>query len=117
MRGFYFGFGMYLQITLVLTVFLSILSIDIVNALNFPQCGEFVFPQEDTKLSTEEIQFKQTLPFLFESFDSGNYSGIERYLKSLEKYRNPLAYDNKNLEQQRLPPLLEIVSHDKHFSS
>lgn len=53
----------------------------------WPQCAEFRFRNNDSDLNTEEKRFKQRIPKLFESYDCGNYSGVERTLKSLESLR------------------------------
>lgn len=57
----------------------------LVNA--WPQCAEFRFRNNDSNLNTDEKRFKQRIPTLFESYDSGNYSGVERTLKLLESLR------------------------------
>lgn len=100
---------MWLKILLFLIVYISVLSIDIVNGVTWPQCGEFVFPKDDTNLSIEEKQFRRKLPTLFESYDCGNAFDVEQTLKSLEKFKN-LTSEKKCLETQTLSPSLEIVS-------
>lgn len=107
---------MYLRITFVLCVYLSCLSIDTANALEWPKCGEFVFPEENTNLSAEEKQFRRKLPSLFKSFDSGNYSDIEITLRSLEQFQSLQTSDIEYLERQKLSPSLEIVSVDSIFA-
>lgn len=56
-------------------------------ATAWPQCAEFRFRNNDINLNTEEKRFKQRIPTLFESYENGNYSGVERTLKSLESLR------------------------------
>lgn len=97
---------MWLKILLFLIVYISI---DIVNGVAWPQCGEFVFPKDDTNLSIEEKQFRRKLPTLFDSYDCGNAFDVEKTLKSLEKFKN-LTSEKKCLETQTLSPSLEIVS-------
>lgn len=105
------GFGMCFKIIFfVIVCQSSSVFIDPINALGWPECGEFVFPNDDTNLSAEEKQFRRKLPNLFDSFESGNFSGIENTLKSLEAFRTPLTSDKANLERQTLSPVLEIVS-------
>lgn len=53
----------------------------------WPQCAEFRFRNNESNLNTEEKRFKQWIPKLFESYDCGNFSGVERTLKSLESLR------------------------------
>lgn len=90
------------------------LSIDIANGVAWPQCGEFIFPKEDTdnNLSIEEKQFKRKLPTLFESYDCGIAVDVEKTLKSLEKFKNLTSpsSEKKCSETQTLSPSLEIVS-------
>lgn len=98
------------QILFLLIVFILLHSIDKkVNALMWPQCGEFIFPKEDTNLTIEEKQFKQNLPTLFESYDCGDVSDVDKTIKSLGKFRN-LTSHRECLEQQIISPSLEIVS-------
>lgn len=101
---------MYLNFTFLLIVHLACLAVDRLNAVAWPQCGEFVFPKDDTVLSADEKQFRRKLPSLFESYDCGNATGIERTLKSLEKFKVPLTTEQRNLENQKLAPALDIVS-------
>lgn len=107
-------FGMWLKVFLFLILYISTLSIDIANGVAWPQCGEFVFPKDDTdnKLSIEEKQFKRKLPTLFESYDCGNALDVEKTLKSLEKFKNLTSpsSEKKCSETQTLSPSLEIVS-------
>lgn len=91
-------------------VYLSCLFKGRLNVVAWPQCGEFVFPTDDTNLSADEKQFKRKLPTLFESYDCGNASGIDQTLKSLEKFKAPPTLEEINLEEQTLAPSLEIVS-------
>lgn len=98
------------SVLVCLIAYFLALSIDIVNAVEWPQCGEFVFPMDDTNLSAEEKQFRRKLPSLFDSYDCGNATEIERTLKSLEKYKTSLATDKNCFERQTLSPSLEIVS-------
>lgn len=100
---------MWLKVFIFLITYISISSIDTVNAVKWPQCGEFVFPKDDTNLSIEEKQFRRKLPTLFESYDCGNTFDVEKTLKSLEKFKN-LTSEEKCLETQTLSPSLEIVS-------
>lgn len=98
---------------LVLIYFhVTFLSIDntAVNAIAWPECGEFVFPKDDINLTAEEKQFRRKLPNLFDSYDSGNTTGIESTLKSLEKFNVPFASERKKLAKQTLSSTLDIVS-------
>lgn len=90
--------------------FLSIDNKSIVNAIAWPECGEFVFPKDDINLSAEEKQFRRKLPTLFDSYDGGNTTGIENTLKSLETFNVPFATERKKLAKQTLSPILDIVS-------
>lgn len=109
---------MWLKVSVCLIAYLSAVSIDTVNAVAWPQCGEFVFPMDDTNLTAEEKQFRRKLPSLFESYDCGNASDVEKTLKSLEKYRASLTpTDKKCFEKQTLSPSQEIVSMVKIYYS
>lgn len=101
---------MWLKFLIFLKVFISFLSIDLVIAIKWPKCGEFVIRKDDYNLSAEEKQFKQNLPLLFESFDCGNVTNVENTLKSLEKFKVSFTSDKKCLEKQTLSPSQEIVS-------
>lgn len=101
---------MWLTVSVCLIAYLLTSSIDIVSAVEWPQCGEFVFPMDETNLSAEEKQFRRKLPTLFESYDCGNETEIERTLKSLDKYKISLTSDKNCLEKQTLSPSQEIVS-------
>lgn len=101
---------MWLKVLVFVIVYLSFISIDIINAVTWPQCAEFVFQKYDTNLSREEKQFKQKLPSLFESYDCGNVSDVEKTLKSLEKYKISFTQHEKCMEKQILSPSQEIVS-------
>lgn len=91
-------------------IYLTCISVNRLNALKWPQCGEFIFPRDDINLSTDEKQFRQKLPYLFDSYDHGNVTGIENTLKSLEKFKVPLTSEQKYAEKHMLSPSLEIVS-------
>lgn len=102
---------MWLKVSVCLIACLLAQSIGTVNAVGWPQCGEFIFPMDDTNLSAEEKQFKQNLPSLFELYDCGNATDVERALKSLEKFKTSLTpTDKKCFEKQTLSPSQEIVS-------
>lgn len=101
---------MYSNQTFLSVVYLICLSIGKLNAVAWPQCGEFVFPRDDINLTAGEKQFRRKLPCLFESYDRGNATGVEKTLQSLEKFKVPLTSDRKNVEKQMLSPSLEIVS-------
>lgn len=102
-----------LRLILIYHLCLTILTIDnrsAVDAIAWPECGEFVFPKDDINLSAEEKQFRRKLPTLFDSYDSGNATGIENTLKSLEKFDVPFVTERKKLAKQTLSPMLDIVS-------
>lgn len=101
---------MCVKIKFLLIVCLLNFSIDNLNALGWPECGEFVFPKDEINLSTEEKQFKQKLPPLFESYDCGNASSFQTALKSLGKFKLPFTSDKKSPERQTISASLEIVS-------
>lgn len=101
---------MWFTVSVCVIAYLLAVSIDIVSAVKWPQCGEFVFPMDDTNLSAEEKQFRRKLPSLFESYDCGNASELERTLKSLEKYKTSLTSDKNCFAKQTLAPSHEIVS-------
>lgn len=101
---------MFRNVTLRLVViylYLTLLSID---AIAWPECGEFVLPKDDIYLSAEEKQFRRKLPILFDSYDGDNATGIENALKSLGKFDVPYASERKTLAKQTLSPTQDIVS-------
>lgn len=106
-----------IRLILIYCLCLTFLSIDnksSVNAIAWPECGEFVFPKDDINLSAEEKQFRRKLPTLFDSYDCGNTTDIESTLKSLEKFNVPfVAERKKQLAKQTLSPILDIVSVSK----
>lgn len=70
----------------------------------WPQCAEFRFGNTDNDLNTDEMQLKGRIPKLFESYDCGNYSGVERTLKSLQSLRLP----SKTYERQQSSTLKTV---------
>lgn len=111
-----FAIGMYRNVAhrlvfIYLYVTFATIANDRVNAIAWPECGEFVLPKDDDiDLSAEEKQFRRKLPTLFDSFDGGNATGIENTLKSLKKFHVPHASERKYLAKQTLSPTLDIVS-------
>lgn len=79
----------------------------------WPKCAEFRSRNDDSDLNTEEERFKQRIPKLFESYDCGNYSGVERTLKSLE----PLRVTDKTFQRQESASLktVSIEIYDYHW--
>lgn len=104
--------GMFRKVTLRLVftyLYVTLIPVDnTVDAISWPECGEFVLPKDDDiNLSAEEQQFRRKLPTLFDSYDSGNATGIENTLKSLKKFDMPS--ERKHLAKQTLSPTLDIV--------
>lgn len=92
--------------------YLEILCFDSkVNAITWPECGEFAHPSDDINLSTEEEQFRRKLPILFDSFDGNSTTSIENTVKTVETFDVPFASsERKTLAKQTLSPTLDVVS-------
>lgn len=64
-------------------------------ATEWPKCAEFRFKYDTTIMRSDELQFKQNLPTLFDSYDDGNLTSVENTLKTLQQQRIQLNYFDK----------------------
>lgn len=91
--------------------------------IGWPQCAEFRFQSTDTdkSLNSMEKEFKQRIPKLFDSYDVGNYSGVERTLHSLQPLKQPTiqTFQRQESATSQIVSIKKKIEnsflHSKHF--
>lgn len=65
------------------TILLQVIQLNSLFAIDLPECAEFREQQSALKECCEDMPFRQSLPMLFETYDSGNMTKIDNTLRSL----------------------------------
>lgn len=78
---------MHLQIVRA-TIFFHVFQLTGLFALDLPQCAEFGQQHSSLMDCCDDVPFRQSLPMLFETYDSGNMTKIDNTLETLNQQQS-----------------------------
>lgn len=74
------------------TIIFQVFRLTELFAFDLPQCAEFRQRHDELKECCEDVPFKQSLPMLFETYDSGNMTKIDNTLQELNRQQKSAKF-------------------------